>query len=76
MSIELYNDGQHKCVIFRDLVRGDEAVQSNQVLVYDNEHAALLDPGGELTYSGLFIGVSNYMNVKDLDYVVASHQDP
>jgi flavorubredoxin len=76
MSIELYNDGSHKCVIFRDLVRGGEAVQANQVLVYDHEHAALLDPGGELTYSGLFMGMSKYMNVKNLDYVVASHQDP
>ncbi|MCW8931612.1 MAG: FprA family A-type flavoprotein [Gammaproteobacteria bacterium] len=76
MSIELYNDGQHKCVIFRDLVRGSEAVQANQILVYDNDHAALLDPGGELTYSGLFMGMSKYMNVKNLDYVVASHQDP
>ncbi len=76
MSIELYNDGQHKCVIFRDLVRGSEAVQANQILVYDNNHAALLDPGGEMTYSGLFMGMSKYMNVKKLDYVVASHQDP
>lgn len=76
MSVELYNDGEHKCVIFRDLVRGSDAVQANQVLVYDHDHAALLDPGGEMTYSGLFMGVSRYMNVKNLDYVVASHQDP
>ncbi len=76
MSVELYNDGDHKCIIFRDLVRGQEAVQANQVLVYDHDHAALIDPGGELTYSGLFMGVGKYLNVKNLDYVVASHQDP
>ncbi len=75
MAVELYNDGAHVCVAFRDLVRG-EAVQANQFMIYDNGHAALLDPGGELTYSRLFMAISDYMNVKKLDYVVASHQDP
>ena len=73
--MELYNDGKHICVAFRDLVSG-EAVQANQFFIYDNEHAALIDPGGELTYTALFMAMSNYINVKKLDYVVASHQDP
>ena len=75
MSVELFNNGEHICVAFRDLVQG-EAVQANQFLVFDHDHAALIDPGGELTYSRLFMGISDYMNVKSLDYVVASHQDP
>ena len=73
--MELYNDGNHICVAFRDLVTGD-AVQANQFFIYDNEHAALIDPGGELTYTALFMAMSHYMNVKNLDYVIASHQDP
>ncbi|MET0003607.1 MAG: MBL fold metallo-hydrolase [Candidatus Thiodiazotropha sp.] len=60
---------------FRDLVSG-EAVQANQFLICDHQHAALIDPGGELTYSRLFMAISDYMNVKRLDYVIASHQDP
>lgn len=75
MGQELYNDGSHICVVFRDLVTG-ETVQANQVVIFDHDHAALLDPGGELTYTRLFMAISNYMNVKKLDYVVASHQDP
>jgi len=75
MSVELFNNGSHICVAFRDLVNG-EAVQANQFLIYDHQHAALIDPGGELTYSRLFMAISDYMNVKKLDYVVASHQDP
>jgi flavorubredoxin len=75
MGQELYNDGSHICVVFRDLVTG-EAVQANQVIIFDHNHAALIDPGGELTYTRLFMAISNYMNVKKLDYVVASHQDP
>ncbi len=74
--MELFNNGKHICLVFRDLVTGGEAVQANQFLVYDNEHAALIDPGGELTYSRLFMAISEYMNVKNLDYIIASHQDP
>lgn len=73
--MELYNDGNHICVAFRNLVRG-EAVQANQFFIYDNSHAALIDPGGELTYTALFMAMSDYINVKTLEYVVASHQDP
>lgn len=75
MSYELYNKKGHVCVAFTDLVTG-EAVQSNQFLVADNDHAALIDPGGDLTYNRLFMATSKYVNVKNLDYVIASHQDP
>lgn len=74
--MELFNNGEHICLAFRDLVTGGEAVQANQFLVSDHKHAALIDPGGELTYSRLFMALSKYINVKELDYVVASHQDP
>ena len=75
MPTELFNNGEHICVAFRDLV-AQEAVQANQFLIFDSNHAALLDPGGELTYTDLYLGIAAYMNVKELDYVVASHQDP
>ena len=75
MAIELYNNGEHICVAFRDLVSGD-AVQANQFLIFDAGHAALVDPGGELTYTDLYLGIAKYTNVKKLDYVIASHQDP
>ncbi|MGD9297938.1 MAG: MBL fold metallo-hydrolase, partial [Chromatiales bacterium] len=65
MSVELYNNGNHICVAFRDLVTG-EAVQANQFLLIDGEHAAIIDPGGELTYSRLFMALSKYLNVTGL----------
>jgi flavorubredoxin len=75
MALELFNNGKHICVAFSDLVVG-EAVQANQFLVADNEHAALIDPGGDLTYSRLYMAVGRYVSVRNLDYVIASHQDP
>jgi len=74
--VELYNKDDHICLVFRDLVTDSEAVQSNQFLIFDHGHASLIDPGGEQTYSRLFMAISEYMNVQGLDYIIASHQDP
>ena len=76
MAIELYNKKGHINISFPDLVEDEASVQSNQFLVANNGHAALIDPGGELTYTRLFMAVSDYVNIKGLDYVFASHQDP
>lgn len=75
MTIKLYDDGVHRCFSYGDIV-GSRVVQSNQFLVVDNDHAALIDPGGDLTYAGLYEHLSQEVMVKDLDYVIASHQDP
>lgn len=87
MPITLFDDGSHKCIAFSDLVVCDgnkeddgaktcDSVQANQFLIVNNEHAALIDPGGNLTYSRLFMGISKYVQPKNLDFVIASHQDP
>lgn len=72
---ELFSDGRHRCLSFHDLV-GGEGIQANQFLVIDNGHAALIDPGGDLTFTPLKIAISSLVLLKDLDYVIASHQDP
>ena len=78
MSNVLYEAGGHVCLAFTDLVdEGQgEVVQSNQFLVVDNGHAALIDPGGNMTYSELYLTISRYFPPKQLDYVLASHADP
>ncbi len=73
--VVLYDDGHHKCFLFNDLVVG-EGIQSNQFLITHDKHTALLDPGGDLTYMPLTIAVSRIINVKSLEYILASHQDP
>ncbi|QKT03477.1 FprA family A-type flavoprotein [Ectothiorhodospiraceae bacterium 2226] len=84
--ITLFDQGGHKCVAFEDLVTcgkpgasgrdACDSIQSNQFLIVDDGHAALLDPGGNLTYNRLFMQASNHVVIKNLDYVIASHQDP
>lgn len=75
MALELYNEGGHRCLLFQNLVTG-EAVQANQVIILDQGQAALLDPGGEMTFGPLRRALSAYLEPEGLDYVLASHQDP
>jgi len=74
--LELFNNGTHACHVFRELVTGKEAIQSNQFLIIDSDHSALIDPGGDMTYSHLYLAVCKHTSVKGLDYIIASHQDP
>jgi flavorubredoxin len=71
----LFDNGTHKCISFTSLVKG-EGVQANQFLILDNERAAVLDPGGDLTYVPLTMELNKYTRLINLDYVMASHQDP
>lgn len=77
MAVELFNNGRHLCLMFSDLVddEANVAVQSNQFLIVDNGHGALLDPGGNMTYSGLLMAMHNYFPPKNLEYILASHAD-
>ena len=78
MAVELYNDGSHIVHAFYDLVDDSSGpvVQSNQFLVVDHGHGALIDPGGNMTYTGLLMDMQKYFSSKDLDYIFASHPDP
>jgi flavorubredoxin len=78
MAIVLFDNGTHKCLMFDDLVddSADHAVQSNQFLIVDNGHGAIIDPGGNMTYNGLRVEMSHHFQPKNLDYILASHADP
>ena len=78
MAIELFNNGKHLCLMFDDLIDDEAglAVQSNQFLIVDHGHGALIDPGGNMTYNGLLMGIQNYFPPKKLECILASHADP
>lgn len=76
MATELFRNGNHACIAFNDLVRGDDGVQANQFLVVDGDQSALIDPGGALLYTPLSIALTAYVQPRALTWVLASHQDP
>ena len=73
--IVLFDNGNHQCLMFDDLVTGD-GIQSNQFLITDNGQSLLLDPGGDLTYTPLSLELSKRITLQNLTYIFASHQDP
>jgi flavorubredoxin len=77
MSTELFHRDGHRCLMFTDLCDGaGEAVQCNQFLVVDDNTGALIDPGGNLAYSELFLAVTRHLSPSALTALIASHADP
>lgn len=75
MSIVLYDDGNHKCVAFTELVQG-EGIQANQFAIIHDGDGMLLDPGGNLTYKHLLAEMADFFLPSRTRYIFASHQDP
>ena len=77
MSIELYQDKNHVCLMFTDLIEeGGQAVQANQFLVVDHGQGAVIDPGGNLAFNELVLSMGRFFPPQKLSYLLASHADP
>ena len=76
MPIELHNAAGHRCLMFTDTADGTEGVQSNQFLIVDEGTGAILDPGGNLAYSELYLGMTQHFAPQRLSAILASHADP
>lgn len=73
----LYDHGGHKCLMFTDLAGpADNAVQANQFLIVDNGTGAVIDPGGNLAFNDLYLGMSQHFAPQRLASLIASHADP
>lgn len=77
MPLELYRDRNHACYMFTNLIEEDgQAVQANQFLIVDSGTGAIIDPGGNLAYNELYMGMSKHFSPQNLSYLIASHADP
>ncbi|MGY0505322.1 oxygen-binding di-iron domain-containing protein [Luteimonas sp. e5] len=76
MGHVLFESGEHRCVAFNDLVRGEDGVQANQFLIQHGSHSALLDPGGALLYNPLILAIGQYVRPTQVNWILCSHQDP
>ncbi len=76
MHIELFDDGRHRCLMYFDLQSGGDAVQANQFLVVDGDQGAIIDPGGNLAYSDVHMGMTRQFPPQRLSAILASHADP
>lgn len=74
MHLTLYDDRGHRCLMFSH--GGSEGVQANQFLVVDGDAGALIDPGGNLAYSDLYLGLTQHFAPHRISALIASHADP
>jgi flavorubredoxin len=75
--VELFRNEHHACLMFTDLVEEDgTVVQSNQFVVVDHGVGAIIDPGGNLAYNELYMGLARWFPAQNLSYIIASHADP
>jgi len=77
MPIELFRQGACKRLMFCDLhTEHGEAVQSNQFLLVNGDTGAIIDPGGNLAYHPLYLGMLEHLPPSRLSAILASHADP
>lgn len=75
--IELFRNDHHACLMYTDLADQDgQAVQCNQFLVVDHGTGAIIDPGGNLAYNDLYLGMTKFFPPQKLESIIASHADP
>ncbi len=77
MPHELYRRQGHACLMFSETSNeGGDAVQSNQFLIVDDGQGVIIDPGGNLAYSELYLGMTQHFMPAKLSAILASHADP
>lgn len=71
----LYEKDDHLFVLLEGFGHG-EMVPTNQAVIYNNNEAMLLDPGGHKVHYDLMNEVSSLVPMNELKYLFFSHQDP
>ena len=63
--------------MLENLIDSDSsAIQSNQFIIVDGKDIALIDPGGNITYNGIFFEIHRLFSNGTVKYILASHADP
>ncbi|MBK9135769.1 MAG: FprA family A-type flavoprotein [Betaproteobacteria bacterium] len=72
----LYEDAEHRNLLFEDFGLGGLAVQSNQHMIIHGGSGMILDPGGHKVYSKVLAETFSSLGRGQLRYIFLSHQDP
>jgi flavorubredoxin len=73
----IFEDGDHKWVaLVRDPAKPNFLIDTNEFLVTHGDDAILLDPGGSEVFPAVFAALSTVHDLRRIDKIFASHQDP
>ena len=73
--ITLFESGDHKVVVFRDLTPKG-MVQTNQAVIVHKDASLLIDAGGRAVFQRLLAEVARVVPAPRISYIFFSHQDP
>jgi flavorubredoxin len=76
MPLELFHRAGAQRLMFSDLQSQGDGVQANQFLIVNDDVGAILDPGGNLAYNELYVGMTRHFAPQQLSAIIASHADP
>lgn len=73
----IYEGPTHKWIMFgRDPDRPDQIIDTNQYMIVSGDEAIVLDPGGVELFAPMLSSILKYVELEQIKYLFASHQDP
>jgi flavorubredoxin len=73
----IYEGPTHQWIMFgRDPDRPDDIIDSNQYMIISGDEAIILDPGGVELFAPMLSSILKYVELEQIKYIFASHQDP
>lgn len=73
----IYEGPTHKWVMFgRDPDCPEKIIDTNQYMVISGDEAIVLDPGGVELFAPMLSSILKYVELEQIKYLFASHQDP
>lgn len=73
----IYEGPTHKWVMFgRDPNRPNQIIDTNQYMIISGDEAIVLDPGGVELFAPMLSSILKYVELEQIKYLFASHQDP
>lgn len=73
----IYEGPTHKWVMFgRDPDKPEKIIDTNQYMVISGDEAIVIDPGGVELFAPMLSSILKYVELEQIKYLFASHQDP
>ncbi len=73
---KIYDEGHQWYLFGRDSGKAEKIIDTNQYLIKSGGQSILLDPGGVELFSPMLAAITKFVDIEELTYLFASHQDP
>lgn len=75
-SLKIYDEDHQWYLFGRDASKPELIIDTNQYMIVNGDQAVLLDPGGVELFSPMLAAIMKFVDIDQVKYLFASHQDP